>query len=568
MKTLIKIIMICFLTGENYAQELNVINVSPLPQSLSALPQDPIVITFDQPLDVSSFNENSFHVFGRWSGPMTGEFNISGDGIIGTFIPDRPFFYGEIINVRLTKDIIGISTDPLTNGFGYNYWIKTKPALLNLLFNSQIEMRLPGENLIQCYGAYAGDINDDEYSDLVVVNENSEDIRVLFNDGAGNYSVFFLFDMPNANRPSTNEGSDFDHNGKIDIAIGSTQSNNVSVFMGNNSTVFENEINYIADNGVRGITVIDINGDGWDDIATANRIASNISILVNDGTGNFNAPINIETGTSQETAIVATDLNNDGYTDLIVGAYNSNEIVTLLNDGTGNFTVFDTVSINGSPWMITIGDLNGDGNVDVATANSSSASVSILFGDGNGNLSLSDEYSVSDFPLAIDVGDIDGDGDLDFIVSSFTGANFMLWENNGSGIFNNPITYPSVKAGSCAIFHDRNNDGALDLTLIDELADLVILYNNTPILATEEVVTQPPLTVYPNPFKEKLFLSRSINSPITFKLYDLLGRLILTKIINETNSINFTNSHLIEGLYIAELSYDKIITRVKVYKKN
>jgi hypothetical protein len=498
---------------------------------------------------------------------MDGQISISGDETTVTFTPDRSFFYGEWISVRLTRDILGTSTDPLSHGYGFNYWIKTLPATLNLSYDYELSMRQIGEGLIQCYGAYAGDIDDDEYSDLTVINENSEDIRVLLNDATGNYSDFTLFDMPGSDKPSTNEGSDFNHDGKIDIAIGSTQSDNVSVFLGNNSTLFDNEISYTADEGVRGLTVIDFDGDGWDDIATANRIGDNISLLKNDGTGSFDPPINMDTGFSLETGIGSADLNGDGLIDLVVGAHESEAIVVLLNDGDGNFTVTDNESTNGRPWMIALGDVNNDGHVDVASANSSSHSVSILLGDGNGNLTISNHYAVGNFPLAIDLGDIDGDGDLDFVASNYGTADFTLWKNNGNGIFLDPITYDSEDAGSCAILHDKNNDGAMDITFIDEVADLVIFYSNTPLLQVDELNDTEELFVYPNPFDDKLFLNRILNSPISVTLYDIQGRVLIEQIIHETTEIDLSEIHLKDGIYLLNLSHDGIVTHEKLFKK-
>ncbi len=565
MKSIVILSFICLFVELSHGQVLEVIDVFPAPQSLSAQAQVPIIITFNQPVEASTIDENSFRVSGRWSGHMDGQFVISGNGTVVIFIPDRPFFYGEWISVRLNFDIEGSSTDPLTNGFGYNYWIKTLPASLNLTYDYEISMRMNGEPPIQCYGAYAGDINDDEFSDLTVVNENSGDIRVLLNDATGNYSDFTLFDMPDSSFPSTNQGSDFNHDGKIDIVIGSSGSDNVSVFMGNNVTLFDNEISYTADDGVTGLTVIDINGDGWCDIVTANSIGDNISFLTNDGTGSFSPPVNVDTGYTQEWAIASADLNGDGYTDLIVGAHGSDVIVTLLNDGTGSFVVTDAESINGHPWMITVGDVNGDGDVDVASANSSSNTVSILFGDGNGNLNLSDHYAVGNFPLAIDLGDIDGDGDLDFISSNHGGGNFTLWENNGSGIFIDPITYDAEQEGACTILHDRNNDGAMDITFIDEGADLVILYSNTLLLNANKETDLNDFFVHPNPVKDILRIENNSNSEVTsIKIYDLLGRLVLS-VKEDFNQIDV--SYLKSGVLLITIETEEGAVTKKIIKQ-
>ena len=548
------------------AQAPQVVSMSPDAQSLTALPTDIITITFDQSLEETTVNSATFMVFGRWSGPMPGTFSFNGSSTEVTFTPARNFFYGEWITVRLTNAIQSTGGDPITNGYAFNYWIKTLPGSLDQTLVNQISVELAGETFIQSYGAYAGDVNDDEFTDLVVVTETAEDIRVFLNDGTGDYDTFTIFDMPASNRPSTNEGSDFNHDGQIDLAIGSTANNKVSIFMGDDTTIFDAETDSETDQGIRGLTVLDVNGDGWDDIATANRIASTYSILVNDGTGAFNPAITLDAGVDSETSVAAVDLNNDGITDLAIGGFASNNIVTLLNNGLGVFTALDTTPVSGSPWMLAAGDINGDGNVDIVSCNSSNGEVSVLAGDGNGNLTLLASYTSGDFCLAIDLGDVDGDGDLDFIASNFGNADFTLYENDGSGNFSNPRTYPSVQAGSCAIFHDRNNDGAMDITLIDEIEDVIILYENTLLNSEEKIIAAP--VVYPNPFINQLNINTGNSTfPIVFRLYDVQGRLLYTEEVTSAKIIRLPNTISATGFYIAEVEQEGQISRTKLLKK-
>ena len=239
-----------------FSQSPQVIETSPLSQTIINDPHAPILITFDQPINEVTVNSNTFRVFGRWSGPMDGiiSFNINSTGV--EFTPIRDFFYGEWVTVRLTSGIQNMEGLPLTNGYGFNYWTKSLPASLDLVFGEQINMRLPGEGAITLYGAYAGDINNDEFSDLVVITEDSNDIRVLFNDGLNSFDPFIIIEMPNGQGPSTNEGADFNHDGLIDMAIGSTYSDNVSVLMGNVTTIFDEEVNYQTGMGVRGLAIL------------------------------------------------------------------------------------------------------------------------------------------------------------------------------------------------------------------------------------------------------------------------------------------------------------------------
>lgn len=547
------------------AQAPQVVEMSPNSQSMTALPSEAITVSFDIALEEATVTNNTFLVFGRWSGPMTGTFSFNGDSTEVTFTPDRSFFYGEWITVRMSNAIQSTGAVPITNGYAFNYWIKTLPGSLDQTLVNQISVEQAGETFIQTYGAYAGDVNDDEFTDLVVITETAEDIRVFLNDGTGDYDTFTLFDMPASNRPSTNEGSDFDHDGQIDLAIGSTANNQVSVFMGDNTNIFDPETSETADDGIRGLTVLDANGDGWDDIVTANRIASTYSIILNDGTGNFNPATTLNAGVDSETSVAAADLNNDGITDLVIGGFASNNVVTLINNGEGVFTGLDTTPISGSPWMLAAGDINGDGNVDIVSCNSSNGEVSVLAGDGNGNLDVLGSYPSGDFCLAIDLGDVDGDGDLDFIASNFGNADFTLYENDGSGNFINPRTYDAVEAGSCAIFHDRNNDGAMDITLIDEIEDVIILYENTLLNSEEKIIATP--VVYPNPFTDQLNINTGNSTfPIVFRLYDVQGRLLFTEEITSAKTIRLPNTISATSFYIAEVEHEGQISRTKLLK--
>jgi len=562
--------LLCFflITNVVFSQGPKVIETNPIPQSMVTAPDDVIIITFDQPLDEMTVNQNTFMVFGRWSGPMDGTFSFDTSLTKVIFTPTRDFFYGEWVAVQLTHGIQNMEGLPLTYGYGFKYWTKSLPASLDLVYGEQINMRLPGEGSITLYGAYAGDINNDELSDLVVVCEDSHDLRLLYNDGANSFEPFIIIEMPNAHRPSTNGGADFNHDGLIDMAVGNhTPFDDVNVLIGDIDNIFENPINYQAGEGVRGIAIADLNGDGWADIATANRAASTISLIINDGTGVFEPAVNIDSGFVGETAIAASDLNDDGYVDLLVATYNSNKLVSLLNDGTGNFTVFDSVSVGDSPWMMAIGDVNGDGFVDAAIANRISDDISIVMSNGFGGLQLDSSYFVGDFPASIDLGDIDGDGDLDFISSNVGESNYVLWENDGSGTFVNPRIYPSPPGGgaACAILHDRNNDGTMDISLFDEVLDVVILYTNSPKLGTDDQAADIDLTLYPNPIKNILYITANdyINSVSTV---NILGQELFNTNVDALNTTIDLSGYAMGTYFVRAQVGDSVIIK-KIIKE-
>jgi hypothetical protein len=177
--------------------------------------------------------------------------------------------------------------------------------------------------------------------------------------------------------------------------------------------------------------------------------------------------------------------------------------------------------------------------------------------DSIGNLSSPTNYSVGAFPLSVDLGDVDGDLDLDIVTSNFSGANFTLYENDGTGVFINRNDLPSNQAGSCAVFHDRDNDGDMDMTGIDELQDLLILFTNDAAVKVEDESIPDEFTLYqnyPNPFNPSTSLQYAVSSRqyVTLKIYDILGNEITT-LVNEEQSpgnykINFDGTGLPRGM--------------------
>ncbi len=482
MKSVFVLFIIIALYQQTSAQgNFGVSTVSPPSQSLNFLPTLEITIDFSSAVDITSFNDTTFQVWGRWSGVHKGTINLFNDSTSVHFTPDENFFYGEQVTVSLSKGIKDTQGNFLQIGFTWNFWTRTLSSSMELIRTSTINVRQPGEGWIQTYGTYAGDLDGDGWSDFIVPNENANDIRVFMNDQNGSYDNFTIFNINGGSRPSTNEGFDYNLDGKMDFTCGNSTNNQVTVFTGDGTGNFSTIQNYTASNGIRGLVVLDADGDGFPDIVTANRDASNVSILMNNTDGTFSSAVNFEGNGNGETAAATADVNGDGIMDLFLGAIYSDEVMLWLGDGNGGFTFTDKVTVGNGPWMVVSGDVNNDGIPDVVCANSSGSSFSVVLCDSLGNLSSPTNYSVGNFPLSVDLGDVDGDLDLDIVTSNFTGANFTLYENDGNGIFINRNDLPSNQAGSCAVFHDRDNDGDMDMTGIDELQDLLILFTNGPV---------------------------------------------------------------------------------------
>jgi len=565
MKFFVFFITLILFNGQIIAYDnLKVINVLPAPQSISAEPSTIIEVQFNVRVDPTSFTDTTFMVWGRWSGVHKGILDFNSIGTIAYFNPDEDFFFGEWITVSLSKGIKDEVGNNLSYGYAWNFWTITTKGTLDLTKTETIEVRQPGEDWIQTYGTYAGDLDNDGWSDFIVPNERPNDVRVFMNDGTGGYNQFTIFQIIGGARPSPNEGMDFNLDGLMDFAVGNSTNDKVTVFIGDGTGNFSSIQNYTADHGVRGLSVIDVNGDGFMDIVTANRNANNASILINNGDGTFASPVNFDANGNGETAAASADVNGDGIMDLFIGAFNSDEVILLLGDGTGGFNFSSSTNVGTSPWMITSGDVNGDGVPDVVSANATSANLSVVLCDSLGNLFSSTNYSTGLFPIAITLGDIDGDRDLEIVTSNFSGSDFTLYENDGSGNFINRRNLPSNVAGSDAKLHDRDNDGDMDMTGIDEMEDLLILFTNENAVSVNDKNIEPEefalFQNYPNPFNpstqikftipQSAILNKAKNLiNVQLVVYDILGNDISTLINQELPPGEYSVDFIVEATH-------------------
>lgn len=124
---------------------LKVINVSPVPQSISAEPSTAIEVQFNIRVDPTSFTDTTFTVWGRWSGIHKGTLDFNSIGTIAYLFPDKDFFYGERVTVSLSKGIKDAMGNNLSFGYAWNFWAITTEGTLDLTRTATIEVRETGE---------------------------------------------------------------------------------------------------------------------------------------------------------------------------------------------------------------------------------------------------------------------------------------------------------------------------------------------------------------------------------------------------------------------------------------
>jgi len=273
--------------------------------------------------------------------------------------------------------------------------------------------------------------------------------------------------------PAAAAVGDFNGDGNLDIAVANSVSNDVSILLGNGDGTFQPARNYGTGSSPGSIAVVDLNSDGRVDLVVTNFLGGTLSVLLGEGDGTFQPAVSINVSGSPGT-VVAGDLNGDAKIDLAVALSGTNQLVVLLGDGQGDFRTFGTYVVNGDPTALITADLNGDGHPDLAVA--AGAKVAVLLGNGDGSFQQ-EEYLLppsGDIALSVAAGDFNLDGRLDLIVTSRTVCialscplNAELFIGNGDGSFQAPLPVLALKAfsGGGLAIADFDRDGNLDVAI-------------------------------------------------------------------------------------------------------
>jgi hypothetical protein len=228
----------------------------------------------------------------------------------------------------------------------------------------------------------------------------------------------------------------------------------------------------------------DFNGDGKEDVVTANFSGNNVSVLLGNGDGTFRPPVNYATQVAP-TSVAVGDFNGDGKLDLAVtnlcGGDHTCErpgtVSILLGNGDGTFQPRMDYRVGGyHPVSVVVGDFNGDLKLDLAIANfcgedptcqSGPYNVSILLGNGDGTLQKPRTFETGRSPSAVAVSDLNGDGKLDLAVANWADGTVSILLGKGDGTFQRHVDYAAGADLSSIAVADFNRDGKIDLAVAD-----------------------------------------------------------------------------------------------------
>ncbi|CAF0990441.1 unnamed protein product [Adineta steineri] len=360
--------------------------------------------------------------------------------------------------------VVNSDTDNINILFGLN----------NGLFMSPLTYSIGSDSSPQY--VITGDINKDNHLDIITLNSKENTISIIMNYGNGSFGQQMKYSTGSNSFPTSIVMGDLNNDNRNDFVITNKQDDSIGIFLGFDYTSFQNEITYSINNtqGAQAVTVSDFNNDKYLDIAVVYWGSWQLAIFLGHSDGNFSLLTVYSTGSkSYPFNLVVDDFNKDNHVDIAIAYPLYNSIGIFLGFGNGSFAdqvVFST-GTDTDPYSLAVGDLNNDNRTDIVSINRYVCSISILIGNGMGNFTLMEIYSTgnSTQPYEAAIGDLNNDGNMDIVVCNHITSTSNVFLGYGNGSFQAQVFYfvGYQSWPSSIILADFNNDSQLDVAVVN-----------------------------------------------------------------------------------------------------
>ncbi|MEX0726802.1 MAG: VCBS repeat-containing protein [Planctomycetaceae bacterium] len=264
-------------------------------------------------------------------------------------------------------------------------------------FDKQVEYATPSE----AKGVAFADLDNDGVLDLLYTARGSGydgDIkigRLYIRRGLGDWKFGEAIESEAGRSAYYVEVADLNNDGYVDIIIPNEHDTKVTYFINPGESLFADAkplaslsvtatpIPNLRSHAVNDVKAADFNGDGNQDLVTANLGTSTVSIFLGKGDGTFQQDTQYDAGLNG--AFLGTgDFDNDGDADFVIAHWTEDFASVFLNNGDGTFAPRVDYKTGSGNYGVDVADVNGDGRQDFVTANYREKSMSVALGKGDG----------------------------------------------------------------------------------------------------------------------------------------------------------------------------------------